>query len=41
VELVMALEEGFDLEISDDDAEKIRTVQDTIDYIEKHAKVSK
>jgi acyl carrier protein len=41
VELVMALEEAFDLEISDTDAEKIRTVQDAIDYIEKHAKVSK
>jgi acyl carrier protein len=41
VELVMALEEAFDLEISDADAEKIRTVQDAIDYIEKHAKVSK
>jgi acyl carrier protein len=41
VELVMALEEAFDLEISDSDAERIRTVQDAIDYIEKHAKVSK
>jgi len=41
VELVMALEEAFDLEISDDDAEKIRTVQDASTYIEKHAKVSK
>jgi len=41
VELVMALEEAFDLEISDDDAEKIRTVQDAIDYIDKHAKTSK
>jgi acyl carrier protein len=41
VELVMALEEAFDLEISDEDAEKIRTVQDAIDYIEKHAKASK
>ncbi|HVO79375.1 MAG TPA: acyl carrier protein [Terriglobales bacterium] len=41
VELVMALEEAFDLEIADEDAEKIRTVQDAIDYIEKHAKVSK
>jgi acyl carrier protein len=41
VELVMALEEAFDLEIPDEDAEKIRTVQDAIDYIEKHAKVSK
>lgn len=41
VELVMALEEGFDLEISDEDAEKIRTVQDAVGYIEKHAKVAK
>ena len=38
VELVMALEESFELEIPDDDAEKLRTVQDAIDYIEKHAK---
>ncbi len=38
VELVMALEEAFDVEISDEDAEKIRTVQDAIDYIDKHAK---
>jgi acyl carrier protein len=41
VELVMALEEAFDLEIPDEEAEKIRTVQDAIDYIDKHAKVSK
>ena len=41
VELVMALEEAFDLEISDADVERIRTVQDAIDYVEKHAKVSK
>ena len=41
VELVMALEEAFDVEIPDEDAEKLRTVQDTLDYIEKHAKVSK
>jgi acyl carrier protein len=41
VELVMALEEAFDVEISDEDAEKIRTVQDAIDYIDKHSKVSK
>jgi acyl carrier protein len=41
VELVMALEEAFDLEIPDEDAEKMRTVQDALDYIEKHAKVSK
>jgi acyl carrier protein len=41
VELVMAFEEAFEIEIPDEDAEKIRTVQDAIDYIEKHAKVSK
>jgi acyl carrier protein len=35
VELVMALEEAFDLEIPDEDAEKIRTVQDIYDYISK------
>ena len=33
VELVMALEEEFDLEIPDDEAEKIAKVQDAIDYI--------
>ena len=33
VELVMALEEEFDVEISDEDAEKIYRVQDAIDYI--------
>ena len=41
VELVMALEEAFDLEIPDEDAEKISTVQGAIDYVEKHAKVTK
>lgn len=41
VELVMAFEEAFDLEIPDEDAEKIKTVQDAVDYIEKNAKVSK
>ena len=41
VELVMAFEEAFDIEISDEDAEKIRTVQDAVDYIGKHAKASK
>jgi len=41
VELVMALEENFDIEIPDEDAEKIRTVQDAIDYIDKHSRVSK
>lgn len=33
VELVMAIEKEFDLEIPDDEAEKIRTVQDAVDYI--------
>ena len=41
VELVMALEEAFDVEIPDEDAEKIRTVQDAVDYIDKHAKAKK
>jgi len=41
VELVMALEEAFDIEIPDEDAEKIRTVQDAIDYINKHSQVKK
>ena len=34
VELIMAFEEEFDIEIPDTDAEKIKTVQDVIDYIE-------
>ncbi len=33
VEMVMAFEEAFDLEIPDEDAEKIQTVQDVINYI--------
>ena len=37
VELVLALEEAFGLEISDEDTEKIRTVKDAISYIEAHA----
>lgn len=41
VELVMAFEEGFDLEIPDEDAEKIRTVQGAINYVEQHSKVNK
>jgi acyl carrier protein len=36
VELVMALEEGFSIEIPDDAAEKITTVKEAIDYIEAH-----
>jgi acyl carrier protein len=36
VELVMALEEEFDTEIPDEDAEKITTVQQAIDYINKN-----
>ena len=36
VELVMALEEEYEMEISDEDAEKIKTVQDVISYIEAH-----
>ena len=36
VELIMALEEEFGLEISDEDAEKIQTVQDVVNYITEH-----
>ncbi|GAB6077255.1 MULTISPECIES: acyl carrier protein [Thermovibrio] len=36
VELVMALEEEFGIEIPDEDAEKIQTVGDAIEYIQKH-----
>ncbi|HYA96390.1 MAG TPA: acyl carrier protein [Terriglobales bacterium] len=35
VELVMAFEEAFEIEIPDEEAEKIRTVQDAISYVEK------
>ena len=37
VELVMALEEEFDIEIPDEDAEKIATVGEAVKYIESHA----
>ena len=37
VELVMALEEEFGIEIPDEDAEKITRVKEAIDYIEKHS----
>lgn len=40
VELVMALEEEFGVEIPDDQAEKIVTVGDAVKYIEAHAKES-
>ncbi len=36
VELIMALEEEFDTEIPDEEAEKLASVQDAISYIEKH-----
>ena len=36
VELVMALEEEFDIEISDDEAEKITKVQEAVDFIQSH-----
>jgi acyl carrier protein len=38
VELIMALEETFGIEIPDEEAEKITTVQDAVDYIQKNAK---
>lgn len=36
VELIMSLEEGFDIEIPDSDAEKVVTVGDVVDYIKDH-----
>ncbi len=36
VELIMAMEEAFDMEISDDQAEKLQTVQDAMNYIKEH-----
>jgi acyl carrier protein len=38
VELVMALEEEFECEIPDEDAEKITTVQQAVDYVKAHVK---
>jgi acyl carrier protein len=38
VELVMAFEEAFEIEIPDEDAEKMSTVKDAIDYIQAHTK---
>jgi acyl carrier protein len=40
VELVMALEEEFECEIPDEDAEKIGTVRQAIEYIERHLQTS-
>lgn len=37
VELVMALEEAFEIDIPDEEAEKIRTFQDVLNYINTHA----
>jgi acyl carrier protein len=36
VELIMALEEKFEIQIPDSEAEKIQTVKDIVDYIEQH-----
>ncbi|MBI5062723.1 MAG: acyl carrier protein [Desulfatitalea sp.] len=36
VELIMSMEEEFDIDISDEDAEKLVTVKDAIDYINAH-----
>ncbi len=35
VELIMAMEENFGIEISDEELQKIRTIQDAVDYIKK------
>ena len=40
IEIVMAVEECFDIEIPDEDAEKITTVQGAIDYIKKRTGVA-
>ena len=41
VELVMAFEEEFGIEIPDEDAEKITRVKEAVEYIESHAKTKK
>ena len=41
VEFVMAFEEAFDIEMPDEEAEKIKTVKNAIDYINAHAKGGK
>ena len=40
VELIMAFEEEFGVEISDEEAEKIKRVKDAVEYIEKNAKTA-
>jgi acyl carrier protein len=40
VELVMAFEEEFGMEIPDEEAEKLQTVRDAVDYIQQHAQSS-
>jgi len=40
VELVMTFEESFEIEIPDEDAEKIQTVKNAVDYIQSHVKSS-
>lgn len=40
VELVLALEEKFEIEIPDEDTERIKTVKDAVDYIKEHRKKS-
>lgn len=37
VELIMAMEEAFDIEITDEEAEKLQTVRDSINYIKDHS----
>jgi len=37
VELIMALEEEFGVKISDEEADKIKTVRDAMDYVQEHA----
>jgi acyl carrier protein len=39
VELVLAFEEAFEIDIPDEDTEQISTVQDAIDYLERNAKI--
>ncbi len=41
VELVMAFEEAFEIEIPDEDAEKIQTVKNAIEYVQTHVKPTK